>query len=284
VALLGVEDLSIRFGGLAALADVSFEVAEGEILGLIGPNGAGKSTVFNVLTGLYQPDAGRVTFAGESLLGLAPHTIARRGVARTFQNTEVFRPLSVVDNVLVGLHARLRAGLFGAALFYGDAVLTPAISVLSAVEGLHIGTAVFDSYVVPIAVAVLLGLFACLFLREIPLRKAHNAPLVQTPVSGPNRSRALLGLTLAFLAREVQKPQADPAIVATLSNTVNGRYPHTWSDEERARAVAQDIIEPLSITLLASSVSNGHANGAAQATERTSSEVDDTFSTGAALG
>jgi len=105
VALLRVEDLSIRFGGLAALAEVSFEVAEGEILGLIGPNGAGKSTVFNVLSGLYRPDSGRVTFAGESLLELAPHAIARRGIGRTFQNTEV------------GLHSRLRAGLFGAALW-----------------------------------------------------------------------------------------------------------------------------------------------------------------------
>ena len=117
MALLSVEDLSIRFGGLAALSDVSFDVAEGEILGLIGPNGAGKSTVFNVLTGLYRPDAGRVTFAGESLLDLAPHAIARRGIARTFQNTEVFRPLSVLDNVLVGLHSRLRGGIFGAALW-----------------------------------------------------------------------------------------------------------------------------------------------------------------------
>jgi branched-chain amino acid transport system ATP-binding protein len=117
VALLRVEDLSIRFGGLAALSDVSFEVAQGEILGLIGPNGAGKSTVFNVLTGLYRPDTGRVTFAGESLLELAPHAIARRGIARTFQNTEVFRPLSVLDNVLVGLHSRLRGGVFAAAVW-----------------------------------------------------------------------------------------------------------------------------------------------------------------------
>jgi len=117
VALLRVEDLSLRFGGLAALSDVTFECAEGEILGLIGPNGAGKSTVFNVLSGLYRPDEGRVTFAGESLLGLTPHAIARRGIARTFQNTEVFRPLSVLDNVLVGLHARLRGGVLGAALW-----------------------------------------------------------------------------------------------------------------------------------------------------------------------
>ena len=117
MALLAVHDLGIRFGGLAALAEVSFEVSQGEILGLIGPNGAGKSTVFNVLTGLYRPDSGRVTFAGESLLGLAPHVIARRGIARTFQNTEVFRPLSVVDNVRVGLHSRLSSGVVAAALW-----------------------------------------------------------------------------------------------------------------------------------------------------------------------
>jgi branched-chain amino acid transport system ATP-binding protein len=110
VGLLGVEDLSIAFGGLAALSGVSFEATDGEILALIGPNGAGKSTVFNVVTGLYRPSAGRVTFDAVDLLGLAPHEIARHGVARTFQNTEIFKPLSVLDNVLVGEHRRLRAG------------------------------------------------------------------------------------------------------------------------------------------------------------------------------
>ncbi|HEV8473186.1 MAG TPA: ABC transporter ATP-binding protein [Methylomirabilota bacterium] len=117
MGLLGVENLSIRFGGLAALSDVSFEVAEGEILALIGPNGAGKSTVFNVLSGLYRPTAGRVTFAGADLARLSPHAIARRGLARTFQNTEVFKPLTVLDNVLIGAHARLRAGVLGAMLW-----------------------------------------------------------------------------------------------------------------------------------------------------------------------
>jgi branched-chain amino acid transport system ATP-binding protein len=110
VARLGVEDLSITFGGLAALSGVSFEATDGEILALIGPNGAGKSTVFNVVTGLYRPSAGRVTFDGVDLLPLAPHAIAGHGVARTFQNTEVFKPLSALDNVLVGEHRRLRAG------------------------------------------------------------------------------------------------------------------------------------------------------------------------------
>jgi len=109
--VLGVDDLSISFGGLNALSGLSFEVAKGEIFALIGPNGAGKSTVFNVITGLYRPSRGRVTFRGDDLLALAPHQIARRGVARTFQNTEVFRQLTAIDNVLIGRHIHLRAGV-----------------------------------------------------------------------------------------------------------------------------------------------------------------------------
>ncbi|HET7340725.1 MAG TPA: ATP-binding cassette domain-containing protein, partial [Methylomirabilota bacterium] len=86
MALLEIERLSLAFGGLAALSDVSLAVGEGEILALIGPNGAGKTTVFNVVTGLYRPQVGRVTFAGADLGRLAPHRIARLGVGRTFQN------------------------------------------------------------------------------------------------------------------------------------------------------------------------------------------------------
>ena len=114
--MLSVEDLSISFGGLAALRGVSVEVAEREIFALIGPNGAGKSTVFNIITGLERPASGRVRLLGQDLLGLAPHAIARRGVARTFQNTEVFRRLSVLDNVLVGRHGHLRGGALRGAL------------------------------------------------------------------------------------------------------------------------------------------------------------------------
>src|SRR6266511_4447067 len=95
---------------------MSLEVTEGEIFALIGPNGAGKTTVFNILTGLYRPSAGRISFRGENLLRLAPHEIARRGVGRTFQNTEVFRTLTALDNVMVGEHARLRGGLLAGAL------------------------------------------------------------------------------------------------------------------------------------------------------------------------
>ena len=115
--MLGVEDLSISFGGLAALSGLGFEVRDREIFALIGPNGAGKSTVFNVITGLYRPSRGRVTLEGGDLLALAPHQIARRGVARTFQNTEVFRQLTALDNVLIGRHTHLRAGVIRSALW-----------------------------------------------------------------------------------------------------------------------------------------------------------------------
>jgi branched-chain amino acid transport system ATP-binding protein len=114
--VLEVGDLAISFGGLDALSGLGFQVAEREIFALIGPNGAGKSTVFNVITGLYRRARGRVRLAGASLLGLAPHRVARLGVARTFQNTEVFKSLSVLDNVLVGRHAHLRRGVVQGAL------------------------------------------------------------------------------------------------------------------------------------------------------------------------
>ena len=115
-ALLDVAGLSIHFGGLAALSDVDLAVGTGEIFALIGPNGAGKTTVFNIVTGLYRPLAGHVRFDGHDLLARAPHAVARLGVARTFQNTEVFRGLSALDNVLIGEHPRLRGGVIAAAL------------------------------------------------------------------------------------------------------------------------------------------------------------------------
>ncbi len=108
--LLAIEGLSVAFGGLVAVNGFSAEVDAGTIFSLIGPNGAGKTTVFNLLTGLYRPTAGRAMLDGVDLARLAPHEIARRGVARTFQNTEVFRGLTVLDNVLIGEHLRLSRG------------------------------------------------------------------------------------------------------------------------------------------------------------------------------
>jgi branched-chain amino acid transport system ATP-binding protein len=105
LALLEVENVTKRFGGIVALDDVSFAAEPGEIVGLIGPNGAGKTTAFNVITRLYTPDEGDVRFEGESLLKTSPSGIVRRGIARTFQNVELFRGMSVLDNVRVGGHA-----------------------------------------------------------------------------------------------------------------------------------------------------------------------------------
>jgi branched-chain amino acid transport system ATP-binding protein len=108
MALLEVRDVTLRFGGIVALDGVSFSVEEGHISGLIGPNGAGKTTAFNVITRLYKPDAGEVTLDGASILKEPPHRIVRKGIARTFQNLQLFRTMSVLENVLVGAHGRGR--------------------------------------------------------------------------------------------------------------------------------------------------------------------------------
>jgi len=104
MALLSVRDVTLRFGGIVALDGVSFDVEQGDISGLIGPNGAGKTTAFNVITRLYRPDSGDVQMDGASILKQAPHRIVRKGIARTFQNLQLFRTMSVLENVLVGAH------------------------------------------------------------------------------------------------------------------------------------------------------------------------------------
>lgn len=106
-----VEDLAVRFGGVTALAGVSFEVAPGRITSLIGPNGAGKTTAFNVITGFLRPARGRVIYEGDPLTGLRPFQVAERGIVRTFQKTNVFPRITVLDNVMIGLHLRGKTGL-----------------------------------------------------------------------------------------------------------------------------------------------------------------------------
>jgi branched-chain amino acid transport system ATP-binding protein len=108
MALLSVRNVTRRFGGIVAIDEVSLEVEQGQIVGLIGPNGAGKTTLFNVITRLYRPDAGELDFAGKTLLHTPAHRIVRRGIARTFQNVELFRTMTVLDNVLVGAHTRTK--------------------------------------------------------------------------------------------------------------------------------------------------------------------------------
>jgi branched-chain amino acid transport system ATP-binding protein len=114
--LLRVASLTVRFGGLLALQDVGLEVSPGETLGLIGPNGAGKTTLFNVITRLYEPTGGALEFEGRDLLRVRPHRIVGLGIARTFQNLLLFAEMTALDNVMVGLHSRMRAGVLGSAL------------------------------------------------------------------------------------------------------------------------------------------------------------------------
>src|SRR5919201_4910814 len=116
--LLEVDNVSKHFGGIVALDGVSVDANPGEIVGLIGPNGAGKTTAFNVITRLYTPDAGDVRFDGESLLDTAPSDVVRRGIARTFQNVELFRGLTVRENVEIGAHARRGEHTIDDVLYY----------------------------------------------------------------------------------------------------------------------------------------------------------------------
>lgn len=104
MSLLEVEDAAIHFGGVSALGGVSFAVGPGEVFSIIGPNGAGKTTLFNVVTGIYKPDRGRVTLDGSVITGLPPHRLVRLGMARTFQNLQIFLRMTALENVMVGCH------------------------------------------------------------------------------------------------------------------------------------------------------------------------------------
>lgn len=114
-----VENLSIRFGGLKAVNDISFKVEKNTIFSIIGPNGSGKTTVFNLINGVYKPDSGKILLDGENLVGYTPDRIARRGVARTFQNIELFSNATVIDNLLLGRHIHMKTGVFSGALMWG---------------------------------------------------------------------------------------------------------------------------------------------------------------------
>lgn len=115
--LLRTTDLSLSFGGVHAVRDVNFEVRTGEVFSIIGPNGAGKTSIFNLISRLYDVDAGDIAFDGQSIIGMAPHNIARLGIARTFQNTELFEHETVLKNLLIGRHVHRRSSLLGELLF-----------------------------------------------------------------------------------------------------------------------------------------------------------------------
>ena len=114
---LRVEQLSISFGGLKALHGVSFAVNQGEIYSIIGPNGAGKTTVFNCISGIYKPNEGKIFFKDQDITSFKPHQVAQAGIARTFQNIELFSRMTTMDNLMLGRHNKLRSGIFAGATF-----------------------------------------------------------------------------------------------------------------------------------------------------------------------
>jgi branched-chain amino acid transport system ATP-binding protein len=120
-AHLEIKEISVSFGGIAALSGVSFNVEKGELAAIIGPNGAGKTTLFNSVFGIYPPDSGDILLEGNSLRNLKPHKIAEAGIARTFQNIELFANMTVIENLMLGRHMHIGAGLLSGALFYGRA-------------------------------------------------------------------------------------------------------------------------------------------------------------------
>lgn len=113
-----IQNLSISFGGLMAVDNVSFDVSPGSIFSIIGPNGAGKTTIFNCISGLYSPDSGKIIFQGTNIIGLKPHNIARKGIARTFQNIELFSRMTTMENLMLGRHIHMKTGIWSGATFY----------------------------------------------------------------------------------------------------------------------------------------------------------------------
>jgi branched-chain amino acid transport system ATP-binding protein len=117
--ILRCDRIGLSFGSVHALSDMTFEVAPGELVSIIGPNGAGKTSVINTITGFYRPSSGRIHFKGRDITGLPPHQVSRAGIARTFQNTELFAGLTVLDNLLAARHVFLKSNILSCALYYG---------------------------------------------------------------------------------------------------------------------------------------------------------------------
>ncbi|MBC8460444.1 MAG: ABC transporter ATP-binding protein [Deltaproteobacteria bacterium] len=116
--LFFIDRLSISFGGLVAVDRVSFQVESGSIFSIIGPNGAGKTTIFNCISGLYKPDSGKILFNGEDMTGLKPHRVAQKGIARTFQNIELFSRMTTMENLMLGRHIHMKTGVWSGATFF----------------------------------------------------------------------------------------------------------------------------------------------------------------------
>lgn len=117
--ILEVSKLGKSFGGIRAVDDVSFDIRKGEIVGLVGPNGSGKTSVLNIISGLYKPDSGRVIFEGKDITRMSPNRVASQGIARSFQLVELFRFMTVLENLLLGCHSAIKTNIFSAGIYWG---------------------------------------------------------------------------------------------------------------------------------------------------------------------
>ena len=212
--LLALNNVSKFFGGLAAVQDVDLQIWPKEIISVIGPNGAGKTTVFNLITGIYRPTSGDVRLAGKSLLGLSPDQIVVRGITRTFQNIRLFNNMTVLENVLVGQHTQLKAGVLGS-LFHVPGVKREeanarkrAIDLLS-----FFGTGLIErqeEYVINLSyadrrrveIARALGANPKLLLLDEPTAGMNEAETLEA-VKYVRRLRDELGLTILLIEHKL---------------------------------------------------------------------------------
>ncbi|MFQ5945587.1 MAG: ABC transporter ATP-binding protein [Anaerolineae bacterium] len=212
-ALLRVEDLKLAFGGLQVLAGVGLSVGQGDILALVGPNGAGKTSLLNCVNGIYHPDSGRIGYAGGDITGWPPHRIARGGIARSFQLVELFRHMTVLNNLLLGRHIHMRTGIATGGLYWGPAAREEAAhrgKVEEVIDFLELGPYRKRPVVnLPYGVQKLVGVGRALAMEPRLL-------LLDEPSSGMNRqekedlARFLLrtkherGMTMLWVEHDIQ--------------------------------------------------------------------------------
>jgi branched-chain amino acid transport system ATP-binding protein len=220
--LLSVEDVSLAFGGVKALTDVSFEIARGEIRAIIGPNGAGKTSMLNVINGFYRPQQGRIVFKGRARAAMRPHEAARGGIARTFQNVALFRGMTALDNIMAGRSLKMRRGLFWQALRFGPA-LAEEVAHRRKVEG------IIDFLEIPHIRKVQVGRLPYGLQKRVELARAlamePDLLLLDEPMAGMNleekedMSRYIIDVSRAF-GTTIALIEHDMGVVMDLSDRV----------------------------------------------------------------
>jgi branched-chain amino acid transport system ATP-binding protein len=220
--LLSVEDVSLAFGGVKALTDVSFDIARGEIRAIIGPNGAGKTSMLNVINGFYRPQQGRIVFKGRARAAMRPHEAARGGIARTFQNVALFRGMTALDNIMAGRSLKMRRGLVWQALRFGPA-LAEEVAHRRKVEG------IIDFLEIPHIRKVQVGRLPYGLQKRVELARAlamePDLLLLDEPMAGMNleekedMSRYIIDVSRAF-GTTIALIEHDMGVVMDLSDRV----------------------------------------------------------------